>query len=154
MVDEVWDHVVSVYTLRPRLREVCLRLQDEHGVDVILLLFLTFLDASELKVSSELLKNLLEISDSWQGQAVAPIRRIRRVKAVHGRVQDGWARFRADVKALELKAERLEIELLHAACDGQTPEGGGGAAQRYLIRAGIPADVVAAFLEQLPDGIS
>lgn len=60
------------------------------------------------------------LSKAWQGDAVAPLRNLRR--ALKGR--DGWEEIRASVKRLELAAEKAELDSFAASARVRSPNSG------------------------------
>lgn len=83
MSDALPDHAFWNYSLwlyaQPGVSDACLRLQDEHGLDVNLVLFCIW---SGLAGPGRLTRDELGVAiargGQWQREVVEPIRRIRR----------------------------------------------------------------------------
>jgi len=109
-----WQFSLAFYG-RPGVAEACLTLQDQCGVDVNLLLFLIWLGLARRQLSSEELRAIETQSRGWAQSVVAPLRAARRA------LKGGWSfadgvgaeSLRAEIKAIELEAERLEQEALY-----------------------------------------
>ena len=97
--EELWSFTLSFYAL-PGVAESCLRLQEEVGVDVNLLLTGLWLGLSRrgaLRSEWNPDPTLLR----WREQVVVPLRSLRRL--LKGTGEDD---FREEVRHLELEAER------------------------------------------------
>ena len=139
---DIWDWALEAYG-RPGVADACLALQDEHGQNTPLLLWAVWAEASD----PALLARAVQVALSWDAVAVTPLRQVRRaLKPAHPPVADAAREaLREDVKAAELRAERVLLETLAAL----GPRGGGApaltaldAASRAWGRA-IPRDALA-----------
>jgi uncharacterized protein (TIGR02444 family) len=119
----LWDFAVAVYGA-PGVREAVLELQDAHDVDVPLLLAVAWLAARGVPVDAGRRAALAALTRPWQGEVVAPLRRARRAlrerasaPAALGLDDGARAEFKREVQALELAAERYELDAVatHAA---------------------------------------
>jgi len=124
-----WDWALHAYG-RPGVPEACLMLQDEHGQQTAFLLWAAWAKPgrSELETGAELARH-------WHRSILGPLRQSRRaLKPALPPVEDApRLALREDVKAAELKAERLLMETLEGLCDRQAaPEG----ALAAMIEAG------------------
>jgi uncharacterized protein (TIGR02444 family) len=111
---ESWAFALEVYA-RPGVSEACLKLQNEAGLDVLLLLATAF-----AAVRLRLLLTAAEIGELdnacrlWREQVVRPLRAIRTglktgpAPAPNNETEE----LRSKVKAIELDAERLQNRLL------------------------------------------
>ncbi len=106
---DIWDWSLQAYA-RPAVAEACLRLQDEHGQNVPLLLWAIWAEARD----PDLLTRAAEVARRWDAVAVTPLRVVRRtLKAACPPVADAArVALREDVKAAELRAERVLLETL------------------------------------------
>ncbi len=107
-----WDFSVRAYN-RPGVADACLALQDQHGLDVNLLLYCCWIGASRGAIRKSDLKSAFEFSASWSANVVRPLREVRSWLKTTGRHNECIPRadcmeVRADVKAAELAAERLQ----------------------------------------------
>jgi hypothetical protein len=101
----IWEWTLEAYA-RPGAPEACLRLQDRFGQNTDLLLW------------------AVEVTRRWDETALTPLRAVRRgLKAALPPVDDGAREgLREDVKAAELRAERVLLETL-AELTGQARGG-------------------------------
>lgn len=112
--DPFWNYSLMVYQ-RPGVADACIRLQDQYGLDVNVVLFCIWcgvegpgrLDASRLAAS-------VEATREWQTRAVVPLRALRRELkdrpcALDAALVEG---VRKSVSAAELEAEHAEQILL------------------------------------------
>ncbi len=114
---ESWAFALEIYA-RPGVADACLRLQNEAGVDVMMLLMVTFAAVKHrYLLSPDAIKSLDETCRPWREQIVRPLRKIR------SGLKTGPApapcaeteQFRAKVKTIELAAERVQNRLLAEA---------------------------------------
>jgi len=110
-----WRFSLKFYR-QPSVSEACIALQDDHGVDVNLLLFLLWLASDDRQLSAEEVKMLDDNVRAWRELTIIPIRDVRRkLKGAPTLVEpDVQEAFRNRVKAVELEAERLQQEALYA----------------------------------------
>jgi uncharacterized protein (TIGR02444 family) len=104
--------------------DACIALQDEHGVDVNLMLFLLWLAADHRKLSPPEVKALDDKVSTWRNLTIVPIRHVRRklkgaATFVAPAAQEA---FRTKVKAVELEAERLQQEALNQFTRSSPPD--------------------------------
>lgn len=134
----LWDWVLAAYE-RPGVPQACLTLQDEHGQNTSLLLWAI----RARPAAGAVLDRAAEVARTWDETVLHPLRAVRRgLKApcppVGDLVREG---LRADVKAAELRAERVLVETLEALGDA----GDGGSALEAATAAtrawGRPAPV-------------
>jgi uncharacterized protein (TIGR02444 family) len=109
-----WRFSLGFYRL-PGVAEACIKLQEEAGADVNLLLFLLWHGAQKRRLSRPEVEGLEQKIAVWRELAVVPLRSIRRaLKSPHGLVEAGAAEaFRTRIKAVELEAERLQQEAMY-----------------------------------------
>ena len=128
------DHALWRFSLRvygvEGVEAACLRLQDEYGADVNLVLFCCWLGAAGYgRATDPLLRSAEAAASQWRGRAVAPLRALRRaLKYDPAPVSAAMAEpVRRKVLAAELAAEHaLQTLLFTLASD--------------LDRAALPAD--------------
>ncbi|RAK67214.1 TIGR02444 family protein [Phenylobacterium kunshanense] len=138
----IWEWALEAYA-RPGVPEACLKLQDEHGQNVSLLLWAVHAETKD----SALLSRAAEAARAWDQAALVPLRQVRRTLKAPLPPVDDDARlsFREDVKAVELAAERLLLETL----EGLTRRQSGAHALDALMAASAawgtpaPADALA-----------
>jgi uncharacterized protein (TIGR02444 family) len=105
----LWDWTLQAYG-QAGVPEACLRLQDEFGQNTSLLLWAVWAETTDPAV----LGRAADIARRWEALALAPIRTVRRaLKPGFEGVADGPREdLREDVKAAELRAERILMESL------------------------------------------
>jgi uncharacterized protein (TIGR02444 family) len=92
----------------PDVSEACLRLQDEHGADVNLLLFACWLTARGTAFPAEAETRLRD----WRASVIAPLRGIRRNLKPVAATWESVAQLREKVKQAELEAEMIALAML------------------------------------------
>ena len=120
---ESWAFALALYA-RPGVPEACLTLQDEAGVDVMLLLMATFAAVKHrISLTPDEIGALDEACRNWREQVVRGLRTIRTELKTGPRPgpSDETEQLRSQVKALELEAEKLENKLLAECLPLRTP---------------------------------
>ncbi len=136
----------TAYYGRPGVEHALLTLQDEHGLEVNLVLLCLFAAAEGYPAfDEEAFATFGRIAGRWSQEAVEPLRRARRgLKTMLP--DEAAAVLREKVKALELDAEfamqdALEATLRAQAAPGSDPAGARGTAlhnlQTYLADKGM-----------------
>lgn len=143
----LWDWVLAAYA-RPGAPEICLKLQDEYGQNISLLLWAICARPGD----PALLKEAAAAARSWDESALVPLRATRRaLKTPRPPVDDADREgLREDVKVAELRAERVLIETLERLSRGTSPVGsaleGASAATRAWGRP-APLETLAALTD-------
>jgi uncharacterized protein (TIGR02444 family) len=110
-----WRFSLRLYRL-PGVAEACIKLQEESGCDVNLLLFLLWHAAQGRRLATEEIERLEQDIAPWRDRTVVPLRAVRRAlkSPPPGLVEAGAAEaFRTRIKAVELEAERLQQEAMY-----------------------------------------
>ena len=125
----LWEWTLEAYG-RPGVAEATLDLQDQHGQNTSLLLWAVWAEGPDAMV----LARGVAVARSWDAIILSPIRKVRRdLKPAFPGVDDGAREgLREDVKAAELRAERVLMETLEALAG---PERGGTPALQALKAA-------------------
>ncbi len=100
---------------QPGVSDACLRLQDEHGLDVNLVLFCIWSGlAGPGKITPDELSSAIARAGNWQKNVVEPIRNIRRTLKHDslGASEELVQYFRPRTQALELDGEHVEQLIL------------------------------------------
>jgi uncharacterized protein (TIGR02444 family) len=121
---ESWAFALAIYA-RPGVAEACLTLQNEAGLDVMLMLMATFAAVRHRNLLTPVeIEALDEACRPWREQIVRRLRAIRTELKTGPKPAPGEATepFRAKIKALELEAEKLENRIL-AECFPFGPPG-------------------------------
>jgi uncharacterized protein (TIGR02444 family) len=139
----LWDWTLIAYG-QAGVPEACLTLQDAHGQNTSFLLWAVWAEGPDAKALTE----GAQVAKVWDQAVLTPIRDIRRaLKPAFAGVDDGAREgLREDVKACELRAERVLMESLEALAGS---ESGGHPALEALKTASAawgtpaPADALA-----------
>lgn len=140
----IWQAMVQRYGQTVGLTEICLALQNQHGADVVLALFLDMADRAGLCPTPAEADSLEAAVAQWRHQVILPLRAVRTWQKAHG-TTPAQSKHREAVKRLELEAEQIELSVLTALFATQTG-GGASAALRYLTRLNADPVLVARFL--------
>jgi uncharacterized protein (TIGR02444 family) len=111
----LWGFALRLYAA-PGVGDACLKLQDESGVDVPLLLFSAWLTAHSVALSETELARIDGVVADWRNEVVKPLRAVRR------RLKNGpppgatvdTDTLRNGVKGVELSSEKIELATLEA----------------------------------------
>ena len=108
-----WRFSVEFYA-QPGVPDACLTLQDRHGVDVNVLLFLLYLAYRGRSVEINDVRRIDQHVHAWREQVIKPLRTLRRnlkggIAPVAVEASDT---LRSAIKREELHAERLQQEAL------------------------------------------
>jgi len=111
--EELWRFSLTVYG-RSGVPERCLALQDRHGVDVNVMLYLLFRAASGTALDREAIARLDGQVEVWRTEVVRPLRAVRRaLKTTEvSAIAADEDKLRSRVKSAELEAERLQQQAL------------------------------------------
>lgn len=106
----LWDWALAAYA-KDGVPEATLALQDEHGFNTSLLLW-----AAWAGPHAEEVANGVQTAVVWDETVLWPLRNVRRTLKASRRPFDDAARegLREDVKAAELRAERVLMEALES----------------------------------------
>jgi len=112
----IWEWVLEAYALEGA-PEACLTLQDRHGQNTSFLLWAVWAETAD----PLLLARGADVARRWDELALQPIRAVRRAlkPAFSGVPDDAREGLREDVKAAELRAERVLMESLEGLGGGR-----------------------------------
>lgn len=141
-----WDFSLVVYGM-PGVADACLRLQDEAGLDVNLVLFACWVaGAREAPLTDAEMGGVIDLTRDWRERVVVPLRQIRRALkgGSDGLPRDAVESFRNEIKSIELASEQRQQDMLFAFAEtlgtaGSAPPPAERAAQNialYLSVAG------------------
>src|SRR5688572_12709376 len=104
----LWRFSLAFYS-RPGVPDVLIKLQDELGIDVNLVLFVLWLGSEGRVIQAADMERIGDRSRGWQNAVVAPLREVRRALKINPPLVAPPAAelFRGKVKAAELEAEHL-----------------------------------------------
>jgi len=147
-----WQFSLALYA-RERVPETCLRLQDQHGVDVNVLLYCLFRASEGHRLTGAGIAAMDRQVSPWRAEVVRPLRAIRRVMKETPLLVDAGtqARLRDRIKACELEAEQaqqLELERIGSGLDVTSTEPRHAAVANYRAYAealgiSLPLDALA-----------
>lgn len=105
----LWEFSLALYD-QPGVAETCLRLQNEEGVDVNILLWCAWLGDSGYLLNQQSLEKGQAVIDRWTRQYINPLRALRvQMKADYGVDDTAIERLRTTIKQAELSAERQAL---------------------------------------------
>jgi uncharacterized protein (TIGR02444 family) len=115
-----WNFSIAVYR-SSEVQDECLRLQDEFGLDVNLVLLCAFLGAVHgAALSAGDLASARQEIGQWHEDIVRPLRAARRaLKTIDVADAEAALQLRTQVKAVELEAERIEQTMLKRWADAR-----------------------------------
>lgn len=102
----LWDFAVERYEL-DGVKEACLSLQDEYGVDIPVLLFLLWVHENFKGDLGRFCTAAIEETRDWQQSVIQPLRAARRAAKENSTV--GSADYYETTKKVELEAERRQL---------------------------------------------
>ena len=108
-MEPIWDFAQRTYA-EPGFAEAALRLQDNHGADICVLLWLLWRDAQGSPATPAEIDQVEPRIGPWRRTVIEPLRTARRaMKNI-----PGAETLRARVQSLEIEAERTALERLAA----------------------------------------
>jgi len=138
-VSPFWDFSLEIYG-RPGVEAACLALQDEHHLDVNLVLLAAWLAASGRRLPPSLAARLRRLGEDYQARIMQPLREARRalrVSAVDTDLDRLRAACRQSLLRAELDLERFEQVQLEILAEGA--EHDPASAPRLLLSANLAA---------------
>lgn len=111
--DSFWDWSLATYS-RPGIADRLLRLQDDYRLDVNILLWCLWASDRFPRLRKKKALSMIRKAEKWTGHVTGELRGVRRwMKGLDLPVDaEAAGRLRNEVKALELKAERICQEML------------------------------------------
>lgn len=125
---EFWEFSVTLYAL-PGVAEHCLSLQNDHGLDVNLLLFCIWYGRQFGEVPEALLDDALSLSYQWRNEVVNPLRTVRtqmkkNTELAESFADSGYRELREAIKRVELESERVQQDKLEKLATNHIGQGG------------------------------
>ena len=121
-MQDLWNFALELYA-KPGVEKACLTLQDA-GSDVCLLLTGAWLQRRGVRCLNERLIALRHVAVPWQREVLTPLRQMRSGWRARAAQDAELARLRAEVKKLELEAERMLLERLQSLAESWPGEEG------------------------------
>ena len=139
-----WRFSLKVYGGKG-MEEACLRLQDDFGLDVNLVLFCLWAGSRGQEIEVAKLAGIEARAAVWQAEAVTPLRQVRRWLKTQQAIDNPKAEvLRQALKAQELRAEAIEQEFLNGQLDERDGRADARHAdvnlRRYADLKGLPVD--------------
>lgn len=111
--ESAWDFACRVYQ-KNGVADACIQLQDQHNINIPLLLFCCWAGQGYTALSPQEIQTLKQFSENYSQQTTQPLRQIRReMKQGYNSewpiTQADWEALRGQVKKLELETERVLI---------------------------------------------
>ena len=115
MTDDFWSFSLAFYN-DATVQDACLKLQDNHGGDVNVALYLLFRAGTGEVFTADQVRDLDASVAAWRTEVVRTLRGVRRRLKAHDYLPHTEAQesFRSTVKKLELNAEKLQQLALEA----------------------------------------
>ncbi|MEH6557875.1 MAG: TIGR02444 family protein [Oceanicoccus sp.] len=102
-----WQFSLITYAVSG-VESLLLRLQNEFGADINMLLFCYWLGLQQKIPASEQWVELQKLTAEWQKKSILPLRSVRQFL----KQQSGMANFRRSIQTVEIEAERLQQEMM------------------------------------------
>ena len=117
-MESFWDFSVRTYRT-PGVPDACLSLQNDHGVDVNMLLYCYWIGAAIGEFDGELFNRASEFSARWAENVVIPLRDARTWMKHTGCDSDAvptasCMELREEIKTIEFAAEKMQQEVLES----------------------------------------
>ena len=108
----LWEFSLALYA-QPGVAETCLALQNDHGVNVNILLWCAWLGSSGYLLDPESLAQAQVLIGDWSSHYIVPLRALRvQMKAEFGVSDTGIEAVRTAIKQAELQAEKEALSWL------------------------------------------
>ncbi len=118
MSNKFWDFSVKIYQ-HSEVERVCLELQDNHGLSVVMLFYCVWVGVFRGKFEDDIYVKASTFSLSWDNEVVAPLREVRRwMKSSQDEQVISGALLREQIKAVELDAEHFQMNTLEGLYSG------------------------------------
>lgn len=144
--ETLWAFAVRVYG-QDGVAPLCLRLQDEHGLDVDVLLALLWRAQRGHGVDEEALARLLAAAGPARSR-VGELRALRRAVGADVEHDPRWRETYERLKAAELAAERVELQALETAALAADDPRPAAAPAPMLDCAALARDALERYAEQ------
>ncbi|MDX1403708.1 MAG: TIGR02444 family protein [Woeseiaceae bacterium] len=117
-MQKFWDFSVRTYRVTG-VADACLSLQNDHDVDVNMLLFCAWVGAAIGEFDGELFNQANEFSNQWAENVVIPLREARTWMKHQGchtepMPSEECMALREEIKSIELGSEKLQQQVLES----------------------------------------
>jgi uncharacterized protein (TIGR02444 family) len=112
----LWTFACKLYN-KPTVKNTCLQLQENYGVDVPLLLASCWVVECGGVLSCKQVSILQDIATQWQTQSIQPLRALRQQMklTIPTAYSAAWMLVREQVKTTELLAEQQLLQILESS---------------------------------------
>jgi len=117
--DALWQFSLTLY---PKVKSTCLRLQDNLGANINLLLLLCYLEQQQLSLSKLQINQLSSALQPFSAQFTQPLRTLRRQSQTAPLQPAQQQQLKQALLSSELTLEQLEQQLLLQHCPALTPQ--------------------------------
>ncbi len=118
---DLWSFAKHVYA-QPGVEAQGLELQAK-GADVCLVLAALWLERDQVSCTAERLQQLQQLAQTWQGEVITPLRKIRQAWKPAAQTDSELNQLRQQLLALELQAERTLLQRIERLSKDWTPTG-------------------------------
>jgi len=148
-----WQKMADLFD-RAGVADICLDLQERLGTDIVFLLFLRLLDHRTILLGESERQEAQAAVAGWHANVVMPLRAVRQwMRPLSGAAATASCRNR--VKAAELEAEHLELDMLVQWLSerklAQNSSDAADNARDFLLRAGADRLTIVRFLKLTAD---
>ena len=117
-----WDFSVRTYR-KPGVAEACLSLQEQHGLDVNVLLYCCWYGCTRGTLDGPAMERILSFAEQWADNVVRPLRAARTWMKTIGCTEasisgEDCMALREEIKRAELKAEHLQENRMQELTEG------------------------------------
>ena len=125
----LWKFSVRTYRT-PGVPEACLSLQNDFGADVNMLLFCCWASTRCASFEGKLFARANEFSSDWASGVVTPLRSARTWMKTAGNAtgsvpNEACVQLREQIKAVELSAEKIQLDVLESLASTDQQHDGG-----------------------------
>ncbi|PWQ98902.1 TIGR02444 family protein [Leucothrix arctica] len=122
--ESLWQFSLTLYAA-PEVQQACLDLQDNHGADVNLVLFLLYQGSLGRQLAQETIQTIVQETCSFRERVIQPIRALRKsLKSKKYSLEHGEDSLYQQMLSLELSAEKLaqtHLQCINFTADNDQP---------------------------------
>ncbi len=155
--EDIWSFCLRFYG-RPGVSAACLAFQQDHGCDVVLLLYLLHLACSRRFLTADGIRESDRAALEWRSDVIHPLRRLRGILKAAPVEYPQAPELRRTIASAEIEAERMQLLRL-AACDFPRQEAATAVAAastslaNYCAYLRLPPDSLAILLTLFADDV-
>lgn len=155
--EDIWSFCLRFYN-RPGVSSACLAFQQDHGGDVVLVLYLLHLARSRRFLTVDGIRECDRAAREWRSDVIHPLRRLRGILKAAPAEYPQAAALRETIASAEIEAERMQLLRL-AACDVLSQQAATAVAAASISLANccaclrLPSDSLAILLTLFADDV-